>query len=349
VTDSVTEFQATYYDGKSSARTPVRVRRAQGSLCIVGSGGDAAAPLAEVPLEAVRPDAQVGSARRFLTLPGGAQLQTDDHAAVAAIFPNAAPLERGVRMLERRRGAAFAAILVIAVFAWWCITYGLPVAGRLVAMAVPETIETKLGDQTLFTLDKTFCDPTVLLPEQRAGAEKQFERLTSDLKDDFLYRLEFRSCPRIGANAFALPGGAVVLTDDLVQLTKHEGQLTAVLAHELGHVQHRHGLRLGLQGAGIAALVAALLGDAVSITGLAVMLPSALLQAGYSRSFEEEADDYALARLRELGVPVQHFADVIKLLAHEREEAGTAGGGALDYLSTHPSTRRRLERAFKGQ
>jgi Zn-dependent protease with chaperone function len=309
------------------------------------AGALADPPLLEVPLAEVKPDAQVGSARRFLGLPGGAQLQTDDHDAVAALFPPAM-VQRGVRGLERLWGAAFAAILVIAAFAWWCVAYGLPVAARLVAMAVPATLEAKLGDQTLYSIDRTFCEPSVLDADRRAPALKQFERLTAGLHDDFLYRLEFRSCPRIGANAFALPGGAVVLTDDMLQLANDDGELAAVLAHELGHVQHRHGLRLGLQGAGLVALVAALAGDAVSITGLGVALPTALLQAGYSRAFEEEADDYAIVRLRDLGIPLAHFRSILQSIATEREEA--TRGSAFDYLSTHPSTRHRLERAFKG-
>lgn len=344
----MTEFNATYYDGKSSARTPVRVRGAASRLCIVGEGGDFNAPMLDVALTDVRPDAQVGTARRFLGLPGGAQLQTDDHAAVAALFPGAAPLDRYVLGLERRRVAALAAILIIGAFSWWCVAYGLPLAATLASKAVPVTIEAALGEQTLNTIDRTFCRASALDAGRRAAAQRRFEQLTAGLADDFPYSLEFRSCPRIGPNAFALPGGVVVLTDGLVQLAENDGQLAAVLAHELGHVQHRHGLRLGLQGVGLAALLAALAGDAVSITGFAVTLPMTLLQAGYSRAFEEEADDYALGRMRQLGVPAKHFAEVMSLIASERQEAGERGG-ALDYLATHPSTGQRIERATKAR
>ena len=138
------------------------------------------------------------------------------------------------------------------------------------------------------------------------------------------------------------------MTDDMVRLATDDSQLAAVLAHELGHVHHRHGLRMGLQGAGLAALIAALAGDAVSLTGLAMTLPTALLQAGYSRSFEREAEQYALQRMSEIGVPAQHFADIISLLSRKRPGAGI-GGDALDYLSTHPAAAQRIEQATKGR
>ncbi|OGA25421.1 MAG: hypothetical protein A3I01_02585 [Betaproteobacteria bacterium RIFCSPLOWO2_02_FULL_65_24] len=344
----MTEFDATYYDGKTSARTAVRVRGCGHRLRIAGADGNFDAPLADVALDEVRADARVGSARRFLGLPGGAQLQTDDHDAVAALFPQAAPWQARILGLERRWSYALAAIAILAAFTWWCAVYGLPVAARLGAMAVPLTVESKLGEQALYALDKSFCEPSALGEGRRSEVQKQFERVTAGLKDGFLYRLELRSCPRIGPNALALPGGAVVMTDDLVRLATDDAQLAAVLAHEIGHVRQRHGLRLGLQGAGLAALIAALAGDAVSLTGLAMSLPTVLLQAGYSRGFEREADQYALERMSEIGVPARHFADIMALLSKQGPEAGLRGE-ALDYLSTHPAASERVEEAMKAR
>ena len=74
-----------------------------------------------------------------------------------------------------------------------------------------------------------------------------------------------------------------------------DDELLAVLAHEIGHVRGRHAMRLVLQNSGLAVLLTALAGDAVGVTFLAVALPSMLLQSGYSRQFETEADDYAFA------------------------------------------------------
>ena len=149
------EFRAFYYDGKTSARAEVSVRGLAHSLHITGAGVNF-----EAPLDAVRVDAPVGGIRRTLTLPDGAQLQTDDQAALAALFPRANRLETGVQMLERRWGYAAGAIIVIAVFAWWCFVYGLPQAANAIAKSVPHGIEELIGGQTLGTLDRSLCGPS---------------------------------------------------------------------------------------------------------------------------------------------------------------------------------------------
>src|SRR5207245_11457608 len=153
-------------------------------------------------------------------------------------------------------------------------------------------------------------------------------RLTAGLGDGYAYRLLPRACRGLGANAFALPGGAVVITDALVKLARNDDQITAVLAHEIGHVRHRHGLRIALQAAGLAAPAPALFGDATSITSLATTLPVALLQSGYSRELEAEADDYAFQRLREVGVSPKAFAEIMLLLEKSRQK--TSGSETRD-------------------
>lgn len=349
------QFGAVYYDGKTSARIAVRVSGSDRSLHIVGPEVDI-----EVSLADVRVDAPIANTRRALHLPDGAQLQTDDHAALAALFPHANRFQGWVHRLERRWGYALAALVVTAGCTWWGVVYGLPLAASVAAGFVPADIEAKLGDQTLNTLDRSFCGPSVIEAGRQQALRKSFGALTAGLDDRYDYRLEFRACDRIGPNAFALPGGAIVVTDALVKLAQNDQQIAAVLVHEIGHVRYRHGLRLALQGAGAAALIAALAGDAVSITNLAVILPTVLLQSGYSREFENEADGYAFRRLKEIGLSAKYFAEIMTLLEeHQNKPARSQSGdqrdkaadttGARDYLSTHPDTAKRVERALANQ
>jgi Zn-dependent protease with chaperone function len=189
--------------------------------------------------------------------------------------------------------------------------------------------------------------------------QKTFDAVTAGLADGFKYSLKLRNCRAVGPNAFALPGGSVILTDDMALLAKNNDQLAAVLAHEVGHVRHRHALRLALQSAGAAALTTAIAGDAVSITGLAVTLPTILLQSGYSRALEEEADEYAFKRLKEIGLSANNFADIMALMEEqhrakqaEKGETPDKGGAASrlsDYLSTHPVTEERVRKAREYQ
>jgi len=205
-------------------------------------------------------------------------------------------------------------------------------------------VEAKLGEQTLSFFEGNLCRPSALGAARQQALQRRFARLTAGLGDGVSYRLLPRACRGVGANAFALPGGTIVITDALVKLAQNDDQLSAVLAHEIGHVRHRHGLRMALQAAGLAALAAALFGDATSITSLATALPAALLQSGYSRDFETEADDYALQRLREIGLPPKAFAEIMLLL--EKDHQKRSGGESKDYFSTHPATAKRIERTL---
>ena len=333
------EFEAVYYDGRTSARKPVRVRAYTLVIQIVGEG-----LRLDVPLGNVQVDPPVGGTRRALHLPDGAQLQTDDHAAVETLFPRAHVLEGWVHGLERRWPYALAGVAFVAAFAWWSVVDGLPRAAKIAARFVPATVEAKLGEQTLSFFEGKVCRPSALSAARQQALQQRFARLTAGLSDGYSYRLLPRDCRGVGANAFALPGGTVVMTDALVKLAQSDDQISAVLAHEIGHVRHRHGLRMALQAAGLAALAAALFGDATSITSLATTLPVALLRSGYTRELETEADDYAFRRLREIGLSPKAFAEIMLLLEKARQK--TSGGGPKDYFSTHPATAKRIQRAL---
>jgi predicted Zn-dependent protease len=340
----VTEFDAVYFDGKPSARNAVRVRADETSLYIAGQ-----AVHLSIPRAAASVDSPVPRARRAIHLPDGAQLQTDDHDALEALFPRANRLEGWVYRLERHWLHALAGLAVVVVVSAWCVIYGLPLAAKFAVGFEPLEVEARLGEQALSSIDGALCNPSKLDAQRQQSLRASFDVLTAGHDDDHRPRLELRACGRIGPNAFALP-----LTDELVRLAQDDAQVSAVLAHEIGHVRYRHALRQALQAAGLAALISALAGDAVSITSLAVTLPTVLLQSGYSREFEDEADSYAFQRLKEIGLSPRDFAEILTRLEEFRgTETGAnksaAGGGTLDYISTHPATARRIVRALANQ
>lgn len=342
----MTEFDGTYYDGRTSARHEVRVRALGGSLHIVGEAVNL-----EVPLAIASIDSPIPGMRRVIRLPGEAELLLDDRPGLDALFPHAHRLESLVHTLERRWRPAVAGLFVVVAFSAWCVIYGLPLAARFAAGFVSPELEAKLGEQALASIDAALCGPSKLDDHHQRSLQATFGNLTAGLDDGHHYRLEMRSCPKVGPNAFALPGGAIVFTDELDELAQNDAQLAAAMAHEIGHVRYRHGLRQVLQAAGLATLITTLTGDATSIASLAVILPTALLQSGYSRDFEDEADGYAFQRLRELGVSPRAFAEIIARLEEFRSKGAHAdkkpsSARTLDYLSTHPATARRIERAL---
>ena len=114
-----------------------------------------------------------------------------------------------------------------------------------------------------------------------------------------------------------------------------------MLAHEIGHVVHRHALRSVLQNTSVLLVVGVLMGDISSITGAAAAIPTLLLESHYSRQFETEADTFAYARMREYGVQPHHFARILRKLAGDQ---AAHEQGILGYFSTHPDTEERAAR-----
>jgi hypothetical protein len=151
------------------------------------------------------------------------------------------------------------------------------------------------------------------------------------------YRLEFRASPIIGPNAFALPSGIIVMTDELVQLAKNDPEVLAVLAHELGHVHHRHTMRRLLEGSATVLIIAGVTGDIASAASLAATAPTLLLQTRYSRNNEREADRYAIEMMKKAGLDPRYLG---ALLARLESEVGRRGA-LPSFLSSHPSTEER--------
>jgi Zn-dependent protease with chaperone function len=113
--------------------------------------------------------------------------------------------------------------------------------------------------------------------------------------------------------------------------------------HEIGHLYHRHAIRMAIESSAMAVLIGAYVGDATQMTGIFATLPTVYTQAHYSRSHETEADTFALDYLKGHDIPTHHFADILSKL---EQKAGPAGARpkALDYLSSHPSTAERIAR-----
>lgn len=136
-------------------------------------------------------------------------------------------------------------------------------------------------------------------------------------------------------NAFALPGGAVVVTQGLLDKVQTETGLAFVLAHELGHHQHRHCLkRLGRTLLHKAAF-AALFGSDSGVVGSAVDAAS----AGYSRDQEREADTFAFERVRQTLGHVDGCTELFEVL-----QADGHRSSKLDLFATHPVTEERIAR-----
>jgi predicted Zn-dependent protease len=141
-------------------------------------------------------------------------------------------------------------------------------------------------------------------------------------------------------NAFALPGGTIVINRGMMDRLRDESELFAVLGHEAGHVRKRHFLKRVARQLGLAAGAALLLGDAGGVTSVIAGTGKELVQLGHGRAAEEEADDEGLATLRRLRLDQQ---GMVRLLGHLKA-ADKGVGRTPEFISTHPSADRRIAR-----
>lgn len=333
-------FLADYYDGRTSRRYEVEVEVLGDVLAIRGDG------LAhDVPRGRANVLPRLGSTPVRIELPEGGLLVAPDFAAVAANL--GVPVVRTLAYrLETHPLAVLVAMAGIALAGWFAYRDGIPWASSRIAEQIPFSIESQLAEDALDSMDKWMLRPTATPPGRRAALAGEFERLRAKSGAPDGTRLEFRSADWIGPNAFALPGGVVLVTDQLVELME-DREVAAVLAHELGHVRHRHGTRHVLNNSMHAFIMMALFGDATAVAGVAATVPTVFLNTGFSRDFEREADAFATGLLGRAERSPADFADALEALRQyeacfDRKEKSRDWG----YLSTHPGYEERRQAAL---
>ncbi len=338
-------YAAKYYDGSTARSQSVAIAVTDTGIIISTPEGD---ELARWPVRrVVLAELPHGGEPVRLGLDGTtARLIVDDAGVVEALRPVAPHLCRRVRLswgLLRFVGWIAAAVGSLAVV----LLFVVPSLSKQLAAVTPDAVRQHLGDTVLRQL-------TVLVeidqsgpPQQRQAycndvpglrtLEAMVARLTADMDEAPSLRLFVINTDMV--NAFALPGGIVVLTKGFIDDATSAEEIAGVVAHEIGHIHHDHVIEGMYRTAAIGMLVGIVTGDftgGILITGAAEWM----LNSGYSRVDERAADDYALQRLYAVGIDssgVERFYN--RQLAESPE-----GEGALEGLiSTHPLTRDRLE------
>ena len=220
-------------------------------------------------------------------------------------------------------------VLGAAVYYW-----GIPALARHAAATVPAEWEERLGDAALEQLAP---------PEVRcAGSDQQ--RILDQIGETLMaaapaspYHLRLMIIDHPMANAFAVPGGRIVVFRGLLERTARAEELAGVLAHEIQHVLLRHPLQAVLRQLSLQALAAVLAGDS---SGMASALGAAgtLGSMRYQRGDEQAADREAVRMLQSSGIDPAGLIQMFEKL----EEAHGETPAALEYLSSHPLTAARI-------
>src|SRR5882757_749377 len=320
---------ADYFDGRSTRVRVVRLEVAGEDLLITGEDLDLRIPFSEVTV-----DERLGRAPRRLRFADEAFCVVSDLNALDALLSSTAHRDGWVDRIQRRARFVLLSMAVCALLAVAAYQWGVPWAADIGAAHMPAGVGVQLSNQAIKVLDGGILLPSRIDADRQLALTAKFHALRLPDGGTAKAELLFRRSPQLGANAFTLPDCRIIVLDDLVTIIGDDRQILAALAHEAGHGHGHHGVRMLLQSSIVGAFLAFYVGD---ISSLLAIAPATLMQARYSREFEEQADNYAAAVLRLNGMSAALLAEALDKLSKSHKE--TAGAG---YLSSHPATVERM-------
>ena len=334
-------YPARYYDGLTARARSVEVEIAQTGLAIFDETGPV---LASWPGEAVRlvERPRRGEPARLGLAGTTARLVVDDPRAVDALGKMTPHLKRR-RATSGKAVARVALVAALAVASLAGIVFVLvPLLSVQLAVVTPESTKVRIGRAVLVQLAELLPGAAGAASDGRYCSNEDgvealqhlVERLAADLPDPPVVRPVVVNSGMV--NAFALPGGIAVLTRGLIDEAESAEEVAGVLAHELGHIAHDHATRALYRSFAFALLVGVLLGDLTGGT-VAGGLAEWMLNSGYSRAAEREADSFALERLRAAGIGAGGLAEFFARQVETEEDSPL-----VRMLSTHPASAERL-------
>jgi predicted Zn-dependent protease len=320
--------EGTLYDGVSSRARPVHVDISRTFLVISAGPERFVQRLDQVRGCERRQD---GSLRLSLALfPDGAlRLPSTVPRGLLQEGCSTGHARRRVRAL-RILVASAALLSLLALFFTWGVDRIVDASVDL----VPEEVERRLGSRLHETL---VCEDAVARGDTLAAALEKCRRVleTFDARGSSHVTLTVIDNDDV-VNAMALPGGHIILYGGILQLVDNEHELFGLLAHELAHVQLRHGLRHVARSTLIGFLFTALFGESTGVAALLVDNSALLLDLAYGRDEEREADAYAVEAVARAGFDPEGLLTLFDKLSRQKKLE------IPEIVSTHPPTRERI-------
>lgn len=319
-----------FFDGKSNQRRAVTLHFAERLEIRDGDTVLAAWAYADIR----RADGPSGMLRlSSLTAPALARLEVRDAAIAADLVSRCATLDEN---MPGRRGVAAivgwslaAAVSIVAV-----VLFGVPLAADRLAPLVPDAFERRIGEvadsQVKTMFGAQVCD--------NAAGQKAFVKLMAAIRESAGMDTSVQSGVLSSAvpNAFALPGGKVYMFNGLLAKAENADEIAGVLAHELGHLQHRDNMRGLIRNGGTSFLIGLLFGDITGSSAL-IFASRSLVTSSHSREAEQDADSFSIEIMHKLGRPTKAMGELLVRVT------GKEGKG-LSIISSHPLSEDRLAR-----
>lgn len=261
-------------------------------------------------------------------------LYVKDPALIVA-FRRAAPpqltahLERAAEQVRRARhshrllwGSVLGVVFGLGLLLW----FGTDLMVEWAVARIPIEWEQKLGA----TVYQDFLSKETVLKEGPAvsAVQEMTQRLTEKIPNNpYKFQISVVQSPVV--NAFALPGGYVVVFTGLMSKAESGEEVAGVLSHELNHVLQRHGMERMVKMLGLSAVVGILLGDQQGLTGLAKQVGMELVTLKFGRAQETEADVTGIRLLSDARIAPDGMIRFFERLSEKDKER-------VEVFSTHP-------------
>lgn len=221
--------------------------------------------------------------------------------------------------------------LILAVVYFW----GLPRVADQVARKVPLDWEIKLGKQI----------------EAGMLKDSHVDSIRSSQLDSFFklmnvpsgYAMRFYFVKDSIVNAFAIPGGTIVVYEGLFDRLNDYEALAGLLGHEFAHVELRHSLRSMFRSLSGYMLLSVLFGDLTGLTGILLDNAHSIQNLSYSRDFEQDADLRSIELLLERNIGLSGMYSMFKIFLNESPK----GIELPEFMRSHPVTEKRMEQVEK--
>ncbi len=330
-------FTGEYFDGKSSRSEDADVQLTSQSLLLRSTNNS---PIGEWELDRLRDEYSPpveGAILLSLAADNSARLKITDPDALFELRTRCPKLTQK-RKAEKREwpklvAAAAGTLVVVA----GLVYYGMPVIAGAVAEIIPETTRQNLGqaveERILMQVTKSNKNKNAVCSS--VTADLALSRVISQFSNgEPASVLVVKS--KI-ANAFALPGGRIIIFSGLIDKAADANALVGVLAHEFAHVEARHPTSLLVANLGMAAVLSIVLGDVTGGTLIAGAGQMAL-GASYSRDFERAADQRAIEFMRQNNYDVGPLIPLLKKIQKSVPEKNV-----LSFMVSHPDIDSRVE------
>ncbi|WP_321363955.1 M48 family metallopeptidase [uncultured Celeribacter sp.] len=284
-------------------------------------------------------DHETGPAGRdVLSFADGMRFETTDRDGLRALGVIASDgWLAGLEGWHPRLALVIVACLLGAIAIW---RWGLDLLVALAILATPAPLVTSMDRGNMLMIDRTMAEESALSEARQAEIREIFATLSAVAPEAPYgsYRLEFRDIEEMGPNAFALPGGTIVVTDALVEQFGDEDILAGVLGHEMAHISERHSLRQLYRSLSVYVLIGMMAGDVGPVLEDLILDGGVVLSLAYSRAHERVADDIGVRTAEAAGY------DGAALAGFFDELDRRYGGLAPEWMSTHPDSAERAAR-----